>query len=345
MKYSKSGISMIFVMVFIFLISLFGVMVINYQSYINSSINFFQKEIIHKNNFTFKSLLEKDIAQEKTKSGVYRDILKCPTEIRYLSGSDLIYQTNQIDFIIDNDNNYYCSWSLNSLNVQLYYDTTFSSFSWWKYNENDFSFNNNLWTLSASYGIEILNNTEIYDYASYKTYIYGYLKSEFDVMFFNNNIYNDYINNNIYNQSNYRNIISNTFSGLVYLDIDRDINLKILQIDKNIFDSTKKIIINDIIFSWSLLAGSWYINIAHSHLETNTGSITTHFLDFKNNYYIFLWSSKDLFTWFRLWVYDRVKNSHSFLWSIYESEKEILIQNIQHIGNLDYIYDYDFINY
>jgi len=108
----------------------------------------------------------------------------------------------------------------------------------------DDDFNSDNYNISATWSVFFPWNY-IDDDALARTSIYGYIspQSEYSSILWTNTKTSNYIDANINNSDNYYDKIWNIHSWYLYLDADRNFNMKILQIDKNRYDTTNELVI------------------------------------------------------------------------------------------------------
>ncbi|PIE85125.1 hypothetical protein CSA08_03710 [Candidatus Gracilibacteria bacterium] len=89
--------------------------------------------------------------------------------------------------------------------------------------------------------------------------INGYVDNlDFKNIFWSNSDISEYIDNNANNHEGFNSRISNVSDAYIYLTVNTGAILKLLEINKNDYDSTKNIVLDNVL-SGSILAGSGYI--------------------------------------------------------------------------------------
>ena len=126
--------------------------------------------------------------------------------------------------------------------------------------EIDDDFNSDNYSISATWSIYFAWNY-VDDDALARTSIYGYIpsKSEYSNILWSNTKTQNYIANNPNNADLYYDKIWTLEAGYLYLDVDRDFDMKILQIDKNRYDTTNELLALSKAETIWIPASIWYI--------------------------------------------------------------------------------------
>ena len=176
--------------------------------------------------------------------------------------------------------------------------------------------------------------------------IYWYVSpdSEYSSILWSNDRVLNYIDNNPNNDDSVYQKLWTVAAGKLYLDADRDFDLKILQLDKNSYNATKELIVQSKLETKWVPASIWYIQ-NNAWVLSLTWQVTgnEYIFDFtSNDYALFLnntgsWVLTYVLTWFGntgSWVYLNSIND-SWAWSIKYLWSEI-VQDIDanYIGKI-----------
>lgn len=286
MKQSPKGFSIIYVFVIITLIALFAWVLINKQSYFEKNIEFsYIKGLLGKYMYSQASLTFWYNATENQTGGLFQPFLSCPENIEYyswwilLSTGTTTYQDKM------------CSGILNGADLQLFYTGSYMMFAsgalWWTWFQ--LSWNSTLtWSTWSWNMISFEKPIQIDDrYIQSKTQMRWVILQNtwWNHIFWSNSDITQFIASNTHNTWSVK-MLGQTGSGILYFDINDTFSWKIVQFDKNIFNTQKKLVSNQEF----LFSNIWW---AIGYLQ-NDGTFTGNTLNAKkfdfiqNDYAIFL---------------------------------------------------------
>lgn len=281
--------------------------------------------MLNKHISTQANLSLSAIKEDNKNNGPFIPVLSCPEEVNVFSGSELLYSGSTV--FQDN----YCSWVLNSDILHLFY-------TWWY---NQFS-SGTLWgtgfellwedilsgsILPLTLSFEKPNSFDSRFIDARLENVWILLKNNgWKNIFWNQKSLQAFISNNSNNISPFE-LLWNTQSGVLYLDVSDSFSGKIVTFDRELFETQKKLLkIDEIEFS-----SSWgVVGYLQNDLSFSPNIAIPKILDFKNNdYWVFLsyhtWSLDNIrytlkvFTQMGTWVYiNPIKDDASqieYLWN------------------------------
>lgn len=215
-------------------------------------------------SFNLKSL--KNYISYSSWSKNLKDMIFCPNEVRYMSGSDTLWTWNTIRFF--SGSNYICSWSINSwslnLDLKIYFSNNGENFTWWILWSSWFSltYNNTWWYYSWSIdskSVEFdynLSNPKLYDDNLWRKEFVWKVYDIYKSIFYVDDKIREIIDSNTNNTWSYTKNISQVQSGSLFLDISWTWSIKIIEFNKASTDKLTKswIILDDTEISWT-----WYV--------------------------------------------------------------------------------------
>ena len=283
MKKTKKASSLIMVIVLLTMWLILWTIIIQKKASINNILEDFGiKSTLSQNISTNDNLIEKHIQNNKPNWN-YRDIINCPLDIRYMSWAAIIWTWTTS--IFSENENYFCSWSINSNDLKINFNENYNSFTWWilwsswfilSYNNPNFSGAIDSKIIEFDYD---LSNVNLYNYSLWKKEISWKVDNmDYKMIFYINDKVRKIINDNTNNNSNYTKKIQEVFSGSIFLDINWTWSIKIIEFDKtNINKLTKK----DIILEWDIPSWSW--NIQNLYLDFTNNDFAVFLKSIDNN--------------------------------------------------------------
>lgn len=251
------------------------------------------------------------------------DVIGCPQNVT-MSGDTILSTTDSE--LLYSSGTMYCSASHNWTPYYINFNPNFTGFSWASYfqdalNIDEFGFSDRNFIDSDNTRIDISAglptspdwiddnfNSDNYRISSSgtllfpweyvdddvfpRTRIYGYIppQSEYSNIFWSNTQVQNYIENNPNNEDSYFQRLWSLNDGVLYIDADRDFDMKILQFDKSRYDSTSELVIVTKEETEDIPASIWYIQNNTWELSL-TWSITgnEYIFDFMaNDYAVFI---------------------------------------------------------
>lgn len=175
----------------------------------------------------------------------------------------------------------------------------------------DDDFNSDNYRISGS-GTTMFPWWYIDDDAVARTSVYGYIspQSEYSSIFWSNDRVQTYIEGNANNADSYYERLWDVSTWVLYLDVDRNYDMKILQFDRTRYNSTKELIVNDVIETTDIEASIWYIQ--------NNAWVLSLSPDITGNEYIFDFTANDYAVFLDntgSWVLTYVMTGESSSWS------------------------------
>jgi len=198
----------------------------------------------------------------------------------------------------------------------------------------DDNFNSDNYSISATW-VTMFPWNYIDDDAAPRTSIYGYIspQSDYSSIMWSNTKVQNYINTNPNNADTYYDKLWTLNDGVLYLDADKDFDIKILQLDKSRYDTTKELIVVRKEETIGVPASIGYIQ-NNAWVLSLTGALTwnEYVFDFvTNDYAIFL---NNTGTWVLTYILSAENSSwtwvyinpidDSWLWSIKYLGAEII---------------------
>lgn len=322
MKILKKWVTLIYVLFLIMILAFLWTIIINNQNTFKTNLeyNFLNDKLLKNLKVKFDLSYSYHI-KNNTDWMWFSDSVNCPSNVSYYSGATLLgtWSTSLFFDEIIHPPSYICSGSIYWKQLNLYYNDTFNSFSWWKLWLDSFQLIWNsismTWTINTKYvnfsftgysKIDWNKNSDDYknwstDNISYPNWsedndtyarkiIYWYATNlSYSNLFWSNNQINKYIESNTNNLDSNNKLIGKVENWMLYFDIDNGFSWLIIQFNKNIYDNQKKLIKqSQIEFSnqnWAV----WYLQNDNTF---STSTTNARILDFKNNdYAIFLKSN------------------------------------------------------
>lgn len=346
MQTNKKAFFLVYVLILVAMVLSLWVIVLNKQSYFDKNMQYtkindiLSKNIISKSNTSITNFLK-----DNSNNWLFIPILSCPEEVSYLSWSELLW-TGKTFF----ENNF-CSWTINSKVLNVFYSWSYDTFStwslWWTW--FNLTWTNTLtWNLGEWYSVSFLKPI-VFDerFVKEKLQISWYILKNnlYQNIFWNNSKINDFIDSDTLNILPFEKL-SNTQSWVIYLEINDAFSWKIIEFDKNMFDLQNKLVKKDEIDFFSNSWINWYLQ---GDLSFNSSLWIPKVFDFKNkNYSIFLssntWSLSNIKYTFKVYtdtqtgVYiNPVKNTLDkieYLWN------NVLKQDLKYYYKLQNIINY-----
>lgn len=295
---NKKWFTLIYIFLVLTLASILWILIVNKQS-------FFEKE--NENNF-FSDILSKNILfnwdiyinnhlQANSSGWLYLPILSCPNNINYYSWISLIDTTNT-SFV-----NNVCSWILNWQSLNISYSWNYTTFWTWIIWNSGFTLiwtNILTWTLTSPYSLSFQKPIIINDkFIKQRTNISWIISknSWYNFIFWNNKEIRDFIDSNT-NNTWWILKLSNISTWYLYLDISDWFSWKILELNRNIYETQKRILkLSEYTFS-----NTWWI-IGYLQNNNSINSVITwneKIFDFKNKDYI-------LFLSYSSWSFNNIR--------------------------------------
>lgn len=326
MKNTKKAFWILYVFFLIAFILSFWLIILNKQSYFEKNIQFMQiNDMLDKNISSQANISLSRLKEGNKNNWLFIPILSCPQEIHLFSGSELVASGNTI--FQDN----YCSGALNQENLLLFYTGSYDQFSsgtlWGTWFE--LLWENTLTGDISPYSL-VFEKPNYFDTRFIDArleHIWILLKNNgWQNIFWNHKSMQTYINDNTNNILPFE-LLWNTQSWVLYLDVSDSFSGKIITFDRELFETQKKLLKTDEIEfsrSWGVV---WYLQ---EDLSFSTNRATAKIFDFKNNDYgVFLsyhtWSLDNIrytlkvFTQDGTWVYiNPIKDDTSqieYLWN------------------------------
>lgn len=352
MKKNNKWFSIVYVFVIILFTLSIWIIVINKQIYYSKSLENNYIQTIWNNNLIDKSNLVFNYAKILNSSTwSYKDMLKCPSLVNYYNSSWSLVSTwitqKYLSWSL-----YFCSGSLNSQTLKLYYNNNYSSFLSWElaltwftlsWTTNTLSWSIWSWSVSFSYLTwwynPITKTWSFYDDSLYRRALVWYVPLwETRSIFYVNSDIRNYISWNLNNTWAYNKNIWSVLSWALFFDIASSwATIDIVWFSWWYYNSTKmlkKISTYSLNLTWSV---SWYLqnNNTFSWVLTNAK-----YFDFVNNdYAIFLkstWTGNYLKYRFMIfdntwsWVYINPVDDYSS-WVIKYQANDIFQNSINYI--------------
>lgn len=344
MKQTKKGFSLIYVFFLITITLFFWIVILNKQSYFEKNLEFTQiQDILSKNISTQADISINYNLENNQNNWLYIPVLSCPEEVSFFSWSTLLSTWTTI--FEDN----FCSWTLNNELLNIFYTWSYTNFWSWILSGSWFEL---VWTNTLTWNLNpyyvSFEKSTLYDDRYIKVRIeksWIILKNTWwQNIFWNNTQINDFILSNTNNKEPFLKLW-NTSSWVLYFDISDSFSWKIIEFDKNMFDTHKKLLkIDEINFenNWWII---WYLQ---NDFSFSWSIWTPKYFDFQNkDYAIFLsyntWSLENIRytlkvfnqTW--TWIYinpikDDIENQE-YLWNNIFLKDWIYYSQIQKIIN------------
>lgn len=286
MKNINKWFSIIYVFFLISLVLSFWVIILNKQSYFEKNLKYSKiQDVLSKNIFTNADILLSKHLENNFWSWFYKPFLSCPENIAYYSWETLlsVWSTK----FYDN----YCSGTLNSQNLQLFFTWNYQSFWSWIFDGTEFNLNWTdifTWELSIPYLISFSNSNTFDD-----RFIKSRTEKEWIILkntwwqniYWINDEFRWLINKNTNNTWSFLNIWK-VSSWALFFDVNGAFSWKIIEFDKTLFNTNKKLLkTNEISFSSS----GWVVWYLQDNLSFSWAFWSPKYFDFKNkDYWIFL---------------------------------------------------------
>ncbi len=255
---SNSGFSVIYVFFLISIIFIFWIAVLNKENFINKIIQYHQIE----DEMTQKIIQDtQEIFSfyENNWNQLYIPILSCPNLVSYYSWNVLIwtwYTTLTESF---------CKWNIWDNDLELYYSWDYLNFSSWKLANIQIPFISQselffTWIIDDTYKIDFEHPTiddQFVIQRIKKTSKFQYTNM-WENIFWSNSKVKNIIEKNINNTMPFLKLWEVSDASL-YFDIEGWFYWKIIEFDKNIFDSWQKLVKKNEFNFWNLETASWFL--------------------------------------------------------------------------------------
>lgn len=321
-KITKKATVFVYVMFLVTLSLVFASLAIDNFASLSNYNSYFQKENILLENIRTKAKISIDLDKKLNSDGFwFIDNISCPKDFT-MSWNTIISTTISTDLFFSWSQTY-CSWIYNSKSLEIYFNSWYTDFekasfdnnifetslvNWvwnfadldstnidfsWKYllaDNMDDNFNSDNYKWNSTWNINYSNDYLDNDDLSRKM-IFWYIPPEFNFknIFWSNSKVSNYIRDNSNNNNWF--LVWETWTWYLYLDIDRDYELKFLKIDKANFNISNEFkIMQTIKWSWSWTL--WYLQNDWSLSGSTSDNYKFDFIN--NDYAIFL---KSTWTW------------------------------------------------
>lgn len=325
MKKNLNWNSIVFVILLITIALSFGAVVVNKQNYLNKSLEIQNIEnILSQNIISDSTSYINNFLNANKKTQFYKPILWCPLEVKYLSWVQLLWSWNT-NFDKNSKN---CTWSVDWNNLILNYSWSYLEFSTWSLNWTWFA----LTKTSTWYNWVFESKTISFDTPKINTdYILQKIEKSWIILkntwyqniFWLNDKINDFIDKDPDNIEPFKKLW-NTSSWMLYFDISWSFSWKIIEFDKNIFNSSSKLVKKGELDFYSNSWAIWYLQNDKT-VKTTTWSALK--LDFKTKDYA-------IFLSYNSWTLDNIR----YKFSIYDNDKLVYINPIKNLNDkIDYL--------
>ena len=332
MKINIKGFSTIYIFFIIMFILSLWVIVINKNNMFQNKFeyDFLQQQFWKKFNNKYIMYIQSHLNTNTLNSDgtikwwSFRDMRNCPSNIKYLSWSEMLYQT--LPWVItqqkENDD-YFCKWVLDNKDIKLYYTDDLQNYEYIKYDDINYLTWISIWDLWDNKTIQFdmpdsLNN----DSENRKNIYWNVWGNSYEMIFWNNDKIKDFIDKNPNNNSPLTKKLSEIEEWIIWVFISRDSSLKIIKWNKEFFEEQWRLQIEEEIELniWDVGSSGkyWYIDIDISNnfniYQNYLDWTYTKTFDFKNNdYSVFLKSNDSYMTSYEFRVYDKSSWSWVFI--------------------------------
>ena len=344
MKNLNKGFSILYLVIIISIILSLWVVVLNKQKFFNLMVEQTHiKNMLLKNISSKYSLSTNKLLSDNNDWWWFNPSISCPVSISYISWWISQWTGNSQAYFNNSLWEYICSWSLMWNNLNLFYTWSYQLFgSWTLWTENfsiskvgsDFVWNLISWD-TIKFAVTWLSNIDWNknsdDYKATSTWsfyypnwwfdndidarilLFWYIPRSFDFfnIFWSNTQINNFIDSNTNNDDIIFKKVLQTNTWAIYLDVDDDVNLKIVEFDKKLYDEKKYLkVVNQINVEKAWWIYSWFLQKDYS-FSPEQNSDTLYFDFATKDYWIFIktwtWVISDYIS-YNLKIYDELGN-------------------------------------